>query len=92
MKTKEVNPKHKALADALLGEMITKFGVKFMSDFNDVKQNNPLYVVLCELGEEISPSPMFPRRDIAETFVALCKKYLPGFKQKKFRIYKLTAV
>lgn len=91
MKTKKVNPSHKAAADALLGEMIIKFGVKFMSDFDDVKRGAPLYVVLLELGEEINPSPIFPSLEIAATFVELCRKHLPGFKEKNFRIYKMIA-
>lgn len=78
-------------ADAMLREMIIKFGVKFMSDFDDVKLDNPLYVALYDNGGEIKPTPMFPRRDIAVYFVDLCRKNLPGFKKKKFRIYKLTA-
>lgn len=89
MKTKDVKPAVKKAADEMLKEMIIKFGVKFMCDFEDVNRNNPLYVVLCDLDGEINPSPMFPRLEVAETFVALCRKHLPGFKEKKMRIYKL---
>lgn len=92
MKTKKEKFSAKEAADAMLREMIIKFGIKFMCDFKDVEQENPLYVVLCERDGEISPSPIFPRCDMAETFVALCIHYLPGFKNKKFRICKLTVL
>lgn len=91
MKAKEKKFSPEKAADAMLKEMIIKFGVKFMSDFDDVELDNPLYVALYDNGGEIRPTPMFPRRDIAVAFVDLCRKTLPGFKNKKFRIYKLTA-
>ena len=87
---KKLSPKE--AADTMLREMIIKFGVNFMSNYDDVEQDNPLYVALCEYGGEIKPSPVFPRRDMAETFVEVCRKYLPEFKNRKVRIYKLKAV
>lgn len=87
---KKLSPKE--AADTMLKELIIKFGVNFTSDFDDVKRDNPLYVALCDFGGDIKPSPIFPRRDIAETFVELCRKYVPDFKNKKVRICKVTAV
>ena len=91
MKTKEKKFSSIKASNAILREMIIKFGVDFMCDFEDVKQGTPLYVVLYERDGEISPSPMFPSLEIAGTFVAQCIHYLPGFKKKNFRICKVTA-
>lgn len=88
MKTKEVNSNVKKASEAMLTELINKFGFNFMCDFEDVKQGNPLYVALCDNSGEIKTSPFFPRLEIAETFVSLCKKHIPGCKDMKFRIYK----
>jgi len=78
------------LAEDILDVMHDKFGEKFDCDFKDVERGNPLYVALCENKGDIKFAPfVFPRQEIAETFVSLCKKNLPGFKEKKFRIYKL---
>lgn len=87
---KKLSPKE--AADTILKEMIIKFGVNFTSDFDDLEQDNPLYVALCDFGGDIKPTPIFPRRDIAETFVELCRKYVPNFNNQKARICKLTAV
>lgn len=92
MKTKEKKFSPKKAADAMLREMVIKFGVIFMSDFDDVEQDNPLYVALYDSDGEIKPSPIFPRRDIAEAFVEQARKHLPNFKNKKVRIYKMKAV
>lgn len=90
-KEKKLSPQE--AADVMLREMVLKFGVKFIADFIDVDYNTPLYVALCEYGDgEIKPTPFFPRRDVAETFVELCRKYIPGFKNKNVRIYKLKEV
>lgn len=89
MKRKKVNPRAKKAGEAMLKELFIKYGVNFICDFEDVERGNPIYVALCEIGGEIKPSPLFPRQEIAETFVSLCKKHLPGFEEKKFRIYKL---
>ena len=82
----------KEASEAILREMIIKFGVKFMADSVQVEEDSPLYVVLFDFYGEIKPTPYFPRRAMAVTFVELCNKYLPGFKNKKFRIFRLIAV
>lgn len=76
-------------ADEMLRELINEFGVNFMSDLTDLEYGNPLYVLLYEQNGLLGTSPVFPRRDIAETFLDLSRKYLPGFKNKKVKIYKL---
>lgn len=92
MKTKKEKFSAEKASSAILREMVIKFGVKFMCDFDDVKRGTPLYIVLYETRDgEISPSPMFPSLEIAETFVAQCIHLLPGFKKKNFRICKVTA-
>lgn len=92
MKTKKVEITAKKAADAMLREMVIKFGVIFMSDFDDVELDNPLYIALYDSDGEIKPSPIFPRRDIAEEFVVQCRKHLPNFKNKKVRIFRLKAL
>ena len=80
----------RTLAEDILDVMHEKFGVKFDCDFKDVERGTPLYVALSESNGDIRFAPfVFPSQEIAETFVSLCKKNLPGFKEKKFRIYKL---
>lgn len=91
MKSKEKKFSAEKASSAMLREMVIKFGIKFMCDFDDVKRGTPLYVVLYERDGEIIPSPMFPSFEIAGTFVAQCIHYLPGFKNKNFRICKVTA-
>lgn len=90
MEKKVVDAIAQILAEEILGVMHDKFGEKFDCDFKDVERGNPLYVALCDNNKDIKFCPfVFPRLEIAETFVSLCKKHIPECKEKKFRIYKL---
>ena len=91
MKTKK-NLSPAQAAEAIMKEMVIRFGVGFMADFEDIEQEEHLYVVLCDFEDGINPSPIFRRVKMAETFVECCRKYIPGFKNKEVRICKLTAV
>lgn len=91
METKKEKPQSEETI-FIVNEMIKKHGLYFLSNFEDLTKDKPLYAGLCYYKGETKLTPLFSSEAKAKDFVDLCDNHVASFVNVKVKIIKLSLV